>query len=96
MDWQTVVLNILYFTIGSGLLIWLIKKIFTHYFDKDIEKYKHGLQQEQIKFSKLYDERAKVISKLYELLDILYSNAHSLAKPLQMVGEASETEKSKN
>lgn len=66
--------QILIFTAGSGLLLGLLgfmaRSVFTHYLDKDIERFKADIKAEADKrhfvFQRLYEKRLEIISSLYE------------------------------
>lgn len=59
---------------GAGLVVfkWLGKKWLSHWFDKDLEKYKQQLEllkmQKHLQFSNVYVQRAEVIREVYRLL----------------------------
>lgn len=59
---------------GSGFAIfkWLGKKWITHWFDRDMEKYKQQLDllkmQKHLQFSNIYVQRAEVIRETYKLM----------------------------
>ncbi|MFZ3077189.1 MAG: hypothetical protein WA139_01925 [Candidatus Aenigmatarchaeota archaeon] len=98
MDIQDLLQNVVMFTIGTGLVTYLIKKIFSQYFEKDVEKFKHELMQDQIRFSKLHEKRAEIINELYGKIVDLESNMKSyinLINLIQVVGESSYPEKQK-
>ncbi|MFA6525648.1 MAG: hypothetical protein WCT33_05285 [Patescibacteria group bacterium] len=94
-----VIKNIAYFTIGSGILAFLIKSITKHFLDKDFEKYKLELNQlleeNKIRFSKLHEERAEVIKNVYQKLDRSIDSTQSLINPVQWSGEKTSEEKKK-
>jgi hypothetical protein len=64
---------------------------------KDVEAFKYSLQlatiEHQVRFSRLHDQRAQVIQKLYGKLVALDTAIHSVLKRFQMEGEASPEEK---
>ena len=84
---QEVVRGIFYFLIASGLITWLIRQIFLNYFNKDIEKFKSEIKQEQIRFSRLHEKRAEVIEELYITLADFDTKINSLISPVQWAGE---------
>lgn len=96
MEIVTIIEKIGLFAVGSGIIAWTLKSIYKNVLDKDIEKYKYRLQQEQITSSKLYDERAQVINNLYELLNDFDRKMHSLTCPLQLACDLPEKEKRKH
>lgn len=91
--------NIAYFTIGSGILAFLIKVIAKHFLDKDFEKYRLNLhklvEEHKIRYSKLYEERAHVLKNLYQKLVTAHDSIHSLVRPMQWSGEKDSAEKMK-
>ncbi len=91
IDWQSLLETLGIF----GIIAFMIKKIFQNWMNKDVEKFKHELKQEQIKYSKLYDKRAEVIEKVYELLEDFNQKMSSLVSPLQMAGDLPPKEKLK-
>jgi hypothetical protein len=93
MDIYTILKDLGAFTIASGLITWLIKIIVTKSLDRDIEKFKNDLKIEQIKQSSLYDERAEIISNLYELLDEYYSAMQSMSSPVELSGDIPKSQK---
>lgn len=95
MDWFTLSKDLGIFGIGLGFIAWLIRKLFKTFLDKDIEKYKSDLKIEQMKFSRLHDDRSNTISELYALLADLDTKMNSLTSPLQLAGEPSKEEKEK-
>jgi len=95
MDWQSIIQTWGIFAIGSGIVAFVIKKTYKQWLDKDIEKFKHELKQEQIKASKLYDKRIKVIDELYELLEDFNQKMSSLTSPAEWAGDLPKEEKLK-
>lgn len=93
MDWGQLFTNLSAFTVGSGLLAWLIRSLFKIYINKDLENFKHQLKKEQIKFLSLNNKRADVIEKLYLLLVDFEKSMKSLVSPFQPVGEMPVKEK---
>jgi len=91
--------NIVYFTIGSGILAFLIKSITAHFLNKDFAKYKLKLNQlleeHKIRYSKLHEERAIVIKNVYQYLDRAIDSTQSLINPIQWSGEKNIEEKRK-
>jgi len=83
------------FAIGGALLAFVFRSIYKHLLNKDIEEFKHKLKQEQIRGSKLYDERAKVVSMLYELLADFDFKMSSFVSPAQFAGDLPKKEKLK-
>ena len=81
IDWINLLNNIGIFAVSSGFFIWLVKKIFEVFIDKDIEKYKDKLNQElqkfknelkiveiekQVAYTRLHNDRAELIKQLYQ------------------------------
>ncbi len=92
---EQLVQNLLYFLIASGVIAFIIRSLFKQLLNKDIEKFKNRLFLEKIKFSKLHEERAKVIKELYEKLVDFENSMISLTKPIQWIEELKEKEKLK-
>ena len=63
--------------------------------NKDVEKFRHQLKQEQMKASKLYDRRIMVIDRLYELLEDFNQKMSSLTSPAEWAGDLPKEEKLK-
>ena len=95
MSVQEVIVNLLYFLIGSGLIVWTIRAIIKLWLEKDIEKYKWKLSKESIRFSKLYAERGKIIRDLYYKLFDFEQAMASFVSPMQLAGEKPMKEKRK-
>ncbi len=95
MGIQEVIVDLLYFLIGSGLIVWTIRAIIKLWLDKDIERYKWKLSKESIRFSKLYEERAKIIRDLYYKLFDFEQAMASFVSPMQWAGEKPMKEKRK-
>ncbi|AGK97587.1 hypothetical protein [Clostridium pasteurianum] len=78
MDWSSIIKFLISVTSISGVIIYLSKSMFSHVLSKDLEKYKKKLEslnkEYEIKFSKLHEERAKVIRDLYYSLVEMESN----------------------
>ena len=90
------------------ILGFLARSLFGQVLSKDIENYKTKLQSEaqllranlekatiehQIRFESLHARRAEVIAELYRLIVQAQSDASSLARPFQLAGEPSQSEK---
>lgn len=95
MAWLEVLKDLGIFTIAAGLIAFVFKSLYKQVLNKDIAKFKHALKQEQIKYSKLYDKRAGVIEKLYELLIDFDIKMGSLVSPAELVGDLPKKEKLK-
>ena len=99
MEWRILIQNLGAFSIGGGLIVWLIKQLFKQSFAKDIERFKADLSKEAIQFriryEKLHSERAEVIKEVYKRISRTYRAFRSYMCPLQLVGEPPEEEKCK-
>lgn len=82
IDWPTVLLQLI--TSGATLtgLAFLLKSLFTHQFQKDLERYKRELQlelqNEHVRFSRLHEKRAEVIDELYKRIVRFRRECHLL------------------
>ncbi len=68
--------------IVSSIAIFIYQSLFKHWLSKDLEKYKNTLNEEfkrnEIKFSKLHNDRAEILRELYSKLVDLIINAKDL------------------
>jgi hypothetical protein len=95
-SWTTLILNLGEYSIFMAALAWLLRSLFSHWLTKDVEKYKSELKtqtdiaaerlrrlayEHEVKFSRLHEERAEVIKKLYSLLVELATNAEQFFMP---------------
>lgn len=87
MDWQSIVQTTLSIAVASGVIGFLVKSLIKLYINKDIERFKSQLLQEQIRFSKLHEERANVIKDLYGKLRDLELAMNKLVVPLELTGQ---------
>jgi len=83
------------FSVAAGVIAWLIRTISQKVLNKDLEKFKHELKQEQIKASKLYDKRLQVIEDVYNLLEDFDQKMRSLTSPMEMAGDLPKEKKLK-
>lgn len=87
------------FTAAGGLLVWLGRKLTTHLFSKDLEKFKSDLREQaavrQIVYSKLHEDRAKIVAQLFSHLVEFEAAIESLTKPMQWAGELGLEEKAR-
>lgn len=92
-----IITKVLYFSIGSGILAWLIKAIFKQYFSKDLEKFKASLEKEafsyRVRYEKMHAERAEVIKNLYKKIVRTHRAFHSFMNIFQQAGDKLEPEK---
>ncbi|MFH1585855.1 MAG: hypothetical protein ABIB79_03745 [archaeon] len=95
MTLSEILRDLLYFLIGSGLIVWLVKSIVGQILNKDIEKYKWKLNKETLRFSKLYNERAIVIRDLYYKLFDFEQAMNSFVSIITWAGEKPKEEKRK-
>lgn len=72
------------------------KKWVNTYFQKQQEKYETELEKEKIRYSNLYNKRAKIIEELYQNLVSFDNEMRSLSKPFQGVNEKEQDEKMKD
>lgn len=93
-----IIKSIVTFSIGSGILAFLIRSIVVHFLDKDTAKYREDIkriaEEHVFRFQKLHIERADVIKNLYRHLDAAIVAMQSLISPIQLAGE-NEQEKRK-
>lgn len=83
MDLLTVFQNIGMFTVGTGIFAFLVKSLINNSLNKDIERFKTGLNnkteefkstlerttiEHQIRYARLHEERALVMRELYSKL----------------------------
>lgn len=81
--------------LSTGIIVtilgFLSKTLVSHWFQKDLEKFKtgltHALQQDIFRFSKMHERRADVIEKTYQKLYWVDKTFASLMSPLHMAGE---------
>lgn len=82
-----------------GGLSWLAKEVVRMYLSKQVDLYKHELNQEflkfETKFKTLHLERHKVIKDTYKKLVTVEKGLISLIRPFQHTSEPSQEEKSK-
>jgi len=95
VEFSELMYDILKFSIATGLLVWAIKSIVKQFLDKDIESYKAELKREQIRFSKLHEERGIVMAELYEKLVSMVLAAELLFTPMESPGDPSREERGK-
>jgi len=92
-----IIKNLLYFLISSGLIVWLIKAIFSQYFSKDLEKFKSNLEKEafsyRVRYEKMHAERAEVIKELYKKISKTHRSFSSFMAIFQKAGDTPEKEK---
>ena len=97
MNFLEILQNLGIFSIGVTGLVWLIRKIFVHFFDKDLEKFKSDLEKEaieyKIRYERLHSERVEVIKEVYKKISNTYNSFRSLMNPWQGVEEPTQEEK---
>lgn len=85
--------------IFSAALVFVIRKLIEQFFTKDLEKFKAELEKEVIRhktqFETLHTERAVVIKEVYKRTVKTQRAFESLINPLQLAGELTEEEKTK-
>lgn len=111
IDWINLLNNIGIFAVSSGFFIWLVKKIFEVFIDKDIEKYKDKLNQElqkfknelkiveiekQVAYTRLHNDRAELIKQLYQKVAKLRINLSEFTRTLDNKLETREDDVEKN
>lgn len=111
IDWINLLNNIGIFAVSSGFFIWLVKKIFEVFIDKDIEKYKDKLNQElqkfknelkiveiekQVAYTRLHNDRAELIKQLYQKVVKLRINLSEFTRTLDNKLETREDDVEKN
>jgi hypothetical protein len=83
---------------GSAILIaaiaWLIRSIVLHLLSKDVETYKRDLGRQvfehEVRFQRMHEKQAEVISELYSLLFEFYSRVNSYVSIMDFEGEPSK------
>lgn len=85
--------------IFSVALVFIIRKLIEQFFTRDLEKFKSELEKEVIRhktqFETLHTERAVVIKETYKRIVKTQRAFESLINPLQLGGELTEEEKTK-
>lgn len=83
MSWLNFLLN----AVISGIVIFAARSIILHWIDKNITAYKSELQsiafERQVRFTKLHEKRAEIISELYAQLDDTHRDLRSFLNPVQ-------------
>ena len=89
--------NLGYFLIGSGILAFVAKTLFEKYMKNSLEDHKHRLelisQEQQIRYSKLHNDRADVIRALYQKLVEMERSMRFYVFPAHFQGNPSREEK---
>ena len=83
------------FLIASGFITFLARTTIRQYFNQQLEKYKHDLSLEKIKFSKLHELRGQVIVELYAKLVDFERKMATFTSPLQLIGDPTQEDKQK-
>lgn len=111
IDWMNLLNNIGVFAVSSGLFIWLVKKLFEIFIDKDIEKYNNKLSQElekfknelkiveiekQVAYTRLHNDRAELIKQLYQKIVRLRIDLNEFARTLDNKLDIREDDVEKN
>ena len=66
----------------SGLVAVVIQMVFKHFSDLKLEKYKAEIAERQIKYSRVFDDQAKVVATLYEKLVLFSKSSKDLVTSL--------------
>jgi DNA phosphorothioation-dependent restriction protein DptG len=78
-------------------VVFVIRSVVLHWLDKDITSYKAKLQaaavEHQVRFTKLHEKRAEIISELYSKLDEAHRALRSFMNPIQWVNDLPTSEK---
>ncbi len=81
-------------------MTWLVRSVFLHWLNRDIESYKTGLHtiavEQQIKFSRLHNDRAVVIRKLYTKLVRMEKSVYTFMNPFGTENDLPTNEQQKN
>lgn len=87
------------FGIAVTAIAWLVRELFKHSLNLDVERFKSQLEKESIEFrvryERIHQERVTVIKEVYKLISRTYSSFRSLINPLQLAGEDPKEEKMK-
>lgn len=99
MEWQKVFETLGTVAIGSGALVYILRKLFDQMLSRDMEKFKSDLKasafEQETRFARLHEDRARVIDQLYGLLVEAHQGLVDYVYPLQVAGEQGRFEKQK-
>ncbi len=96
-DWTKIISNVGGTGIIVGAATLILRKLIENYFSSNLEKTKHDLEKEVIKYrtryEKLHAERAEVIKITYQKIVNTFGDFESLMRMMQWAGEPDQSQK---